>query len=305
MVELTLRLNSLTYLTFNNQSACVVNIHIPIYTVEIVDLVVFYTTYTFSASVDISTALSMGEILLFTYVILMVGFYTSAGIPINSIHSDNRNLKYKQLTANYGEEIIALKNEMVSLRQRVAKLEREVNSSRNGEITTKENVNGIKEIGHILNKRAVRRRRIRRPEVAFQASLTTESATFNLFDTIIFNNVITNINRAYNKHTGVFTAPVSGTYTFSTNIVAEKGHYIEASIKVNERVTVSAISDHRIPRNGEYFTTWDQGNAVAILSLNRGDKVSVSVQWPQGSHVIHGVGKSSFSGYLLRSHEHR
>ncbi|XP_045191071.2 cerebellin-2-like [Mercenaria mercenaria] len=244
------------------------------------------------------------RLLLFTgIIIIIICINISKGIPIESINIDKGDLKFKQLTFNYVEEIGALKNEMVLLRERVTKLEREVNrSGTNGQITT-ETADGIKDTHHILNKRAVRRRRIRRPEVAFQASLTTESATFNLYDTIIFNNVLTNINRAYNKHSGVFTAPVSGTYTFNTNIVAEKGHYIEASIKVNDIVTVSAISDHRIPRNRDYFTTWDQGNAVAILRLKRGDKVSVSVQWPQGSHVIHGFGKSSFSGYLLRSHE--
>lgn len=123
-----------------------------------------------------------------------------------------------------------------------------------------------------------------------------------MLDTIIFNNVITNIANAYNRHTGVFTAPISGTYTFNTNIVAEIGHYVEASIVRNNVVTVSAISDHRIPYDGDRFTTWDQGNAVAILKLEKGDKVSVTLQWPHGSHVIHGIGKSGFSGYLLKAH---
>ena len=138
-------------------------------------------------------------------------------------------------------------------------------------------------------------------EVAFQATLTKVSATFKILETIIFNNVITNIGSAYNRRTGVFTAPLAGTYMFNTNIVSEKGFYVEASIVRNGNVIVSAISDHRIPKDG--ISTWDQGNAAAILRLKKGDKVSVTLQWPQGRHSIHGVGKSSFSGYLLRSHK--
>ncbi|XP_045191103.2 EMILIN-2-like [Mercenaria mercenaria] len=228
-------------------------------------------------------------------------FKISTGIPLNDLkHTDKDDLT--EVTNGYAEAA-ALREEIATLKERMTMLESKCASQKREFITTEANLEGIKN-NHILRRRAVTRR-IWRPEVAFQASLTTESATFKLYDTINFNKVITNIGRAYNKRTGIFTAPISGTYTFNTNIVSEKGHYVEASIKVNDMVTVSAISDHRMSRDGKHFTTWDQGNAVAILRLNRGDKVSVSVQWPQGSHVIHGVGKSNFSGYLLRSHGRR
>ncbi|XP_045191083.1 EMILIN-2-like [Mercenaria mercenaria] len=238
--------------------------------------------------------------LLFNCVLFLICLKCLSGVPINS-----RNSKFNKFATDYAHGIATLKKEITFLKERVAQLETKVDSSGNGFSSSSEDYENSKDTHRIINKRAVFRRRFRRREVAFQASLTTESAAFELYDTIIFNNVITNIGHAYNKHTGIFTAPVSGTYTFNTNIVSEKGHYVEASIKVNDIVTVSAISDHRISRDGGYFTTWDQGNAVAILQLNRGDKVAVSVQWPQGNHVIHGVGKSSFSGYLVRSHEHR
>ncbi|XP_045191012.2 EMILIN-2-like isoform X2 [Mercenaria mercenaria] len=236
--------------------------------------------------------------------ILLICLMSLNGNQVNCSTLDIEGLQFNKVHQNYELEIAALKSEMAFLQDRVTQLEKNVDSSGTG-VLIEDRTGGTKCTNHILKKRAVRRRRIRRPEVAFQASLTKESATFQLYDTIVFNSVITNIGRAYNKHTGIFTAPVSGTYTFNTNIVSEKGHYVEASIKVNDIVTVSAISDHIISPDGEYVATWDQGNAVAILRLNRGDKVSVSVQWPQGNHVIHGVGKSSFSGCLLRSHERR
>lgn len=148
------------------------------------------------------------------------------------------------------------------------------------------------------------RRRRYIPVVAFQAILTTQYATVYLHDAIVFNEVITDIGTAYNKHTGIFTTPFAGIYVFHTNIVSERGYYIEASIQVNDKATVSAISDHRVFSNRHYFDNWDQGSAAAVLALKKGDKVCVSVQWPQGSHDVHGVGKSSFSGYLLRLQKH-
>jgi hypothetical protein len=92
---------------------------------------------------------------------------------------------------------------------------------------------------------------------------------------------------------------------FNTNIVAGVGHYVEASIKVNDRVIVSAISDHRVSDDKNSLAVWDQGNASSIIRLKKGDKVVVSIQWPQKNIVIHGMGKSSFSGYLLRAYNLR
>ena len=123
-----------------------------------------------------------------------------------------------------------------------------------------------------------------------------------MLDNINFDNVITNIGNAYNKQTGVFTAPITGSYMFNTNVVAGTGHYVEASIEVNDNVIVTAVSDHRVQADSNQLAAWDQGNAAAILRLKQGDKVAVSIQWPQEKIVIHGLGKSSFSGYLLRAY---
>ncbi|XP_060572327.1 complement C1q-like protein 4 [Ruditapes philippinarum] len=237
----------------------------------------------------------------FVSVVIFLSLHLSRATPLGHVLSkDNGKIFFKRTLVNYQDEITSLKNNIAALEERVTKLE--TGKASHVMLSNQfENISsGIIE-NHKISKRAIfRRRKIFRPEVAFHATLTKPSATVKMLENIVFNNVITNIGHAYNHHTGAFTAPTHGTYTFNTNIVAERGHYIEASIVRNGEVAVSAISDHRFSHDGKHFTTWDQGNAVAILRLNKGDKVAVTLQWPEGSHAIHGRGKSSFSGYLLR-----
>ncbi|XP_060572326.1 complement C1q-like protein 4 [Ruditapes philippinarum] len=237
----------------------------------------------------------------FFSVVIYLMLHLSKGTHLGHVKSkDNGKMFFKTILVNYQDEITSLKNNIAALEERVTKLEESEKSSHVMLSNQVEKTGSGIDTDHKISKRAIFRRRIRKPEVAFHATLTKPSATVKMLETIVFNNVITNIGHAYNHHTGVFTAPIHGTYTFNTDIVAERGHYIEASIVRNGEVAVSAISDHRFSQDGKHFTTWDQGNAVAILRLNKGDKVAVTLQWPEGSHAIHGRGKSSFSGYLLR-----
>ena len=112
-----------------------------------------------------------------------------------------------------------------------------------------------------------------------------------------FDRIITNIGNAFSIETGTFECKIPGTYMFDLNLVSDVGSYVEASIKVNGMSEVTSISDHRDRRSG-----WDQGSAVAILILRKGDVVSVSIDWPIEPQTLRGEGKTAFSGYLLRRH---
>ena len=141
----------------------------------------------------------------------------------------------------------------------------------------------------------IRWRRVRTPEIGFLVSLATDQLPVKRNDVLKFDHVITNIGNAFDRESGKFVCRIPGTYMFYFNLVSEIESYIEASIKVNGITQVTAVSNHRI-------TTGDQGSAVAILILRRGDVVAVNIDWPVEQQIVHGEGKTTFSGYLLQRH---
>ncbi|XP_070174320.1 uncharacterized protein [Littorina saxatilis] len=56
--------------------------------------------------------------------------------------------------------------------------------------------------------------------VAFHAHHSSDPFNVASQGTIVYNVVTTNIGNAYNRNSGYFTAPVSGTYVFFTNCMA-------------------------------------------------------------------------------------
>ncbi|WAR31326.1 C1QL4-like protein, partial [Mya arenaria] len=108
--------------------------------------------------------------------------------------------------------------------------------------------------------------------VAFFATLSSSFTTSPSDQTLVFNNVVTDVSAGYNPGTGAFTAPVDGLYVFS------------ASVMVN--LSTSATSAHiRIKKNGSqvvYFIVNDSDgdyetvSSTAILSLQVGDTVMMT-----------------------------
>ena len=137
----------------------------------------------------------------------------------------------------------------------------------------------------------------RRPEIGFLVSLSRHQLPVEKDGVVMFDHVITNIGNAFSIETGTFECRIPGTYMFDLNLVSDVGSYVEASIKLNGISEVTSVSDHRNRSSG-----WDQGSAVAILILRKGDVVSVSIDWPIEPQTLRGEGKTTFSGYLLRRH---
>ncbi|KAM4536935.1 uncharacterized protein PAE49_021356 isoform 1-T2 [Odontesthes bonariensis] len=130
-------------------------------------------------------------------------------------------------------------------------------------------------------------------KVAFSASIVASSRTFTGPRTagtpsvLIFDKVFTNIGKAYNKITGIFTAPVKGVYQFTFMTF---GH------------TSSYSSGARLLKNGcTQVSTWessgpdpsDTTSNTVILELNVNDDVNI-VLW-QGGKIYTSV----FSGFLI------
>ncbi|XP_060077127.1 complement C1q-like protein 2 [Ylistrum balloti] len=107
---------------------------------------------------------------------------------------------------------------------------------------------------------------------------------------IEFDNVITNVGGGYDPRHGHFTASVAGVYSFTSTVllVSAVDHQFHISI-VKNGVDVGYLFS---------ATNFDKGTRTCVLSLNVGDMVWVR-NFINNSPTIHGVGYSTFSGFLI------
>ncbi|XP_056225958.1 complement C1q-like protein 3 [Seriola aureovittata] len=113
-----------------------------------------------------------------------------------------------------------------------------------------------------------------------------------------YNTVITNIGDAYDKCTGVFTAPIAGVYYFTFFYHAGGEHESKLILHKNKEPVVMT-SDHKEKVTRCTSETADNGGNAVFLKLEKGDKVCVHL--PAGSHVFASEGHTTFSGFLVNS----
>ncbi|XP_038588416.1 complement C1q-like protein 4 [Micropterus salmoides] len=121
------------------------------------------------------------------------------------------------------------------------------------------------------------------------ADLGATYGPFETTKTLVFNKTVTNIGKAYNAPSGIFTAPVEGLYYFTFFYCAGE-HKSGLSLMKNDETVVATYNTTGSDRGD------NSGNA-AFLKLEVGDQVYVSLP---GGYRVWGAGKTtSFSGFLV------
>ncbi|XP_053381665.1 cerebellin-2-like [Mercenaria mercenaria] len=131
--------------------------------------------------------------------------------------------------------------------------------------------------------------------VAFSATLDQLNVEhIGVHQNIVFSDVITNIGNGYNNHHGLFVAPVSGLYMFSTTILSGQNADFAVAIEINGSDVVRMFERGTDNRHGSATQT-------VIVQLQKGDDVAVQSLSPD--HTYWGDKYSSFSGVLLQELE--
>ena len=107
-----------------------------------------------------------------------------------------------------------------------------------------------------------------------------------------FDTVITNVGQGYDTHTGIFTAPVPGTYLFFLNLMSSNDHgSIWAAIDKHGEMIGSVWAGG----SGDHD---DQGSSLVTTHMNAGDQVWVRQN--AGSSAVQGAFWTVFSGSLIQ-----
>nr|QBA18401.1 type 2 C1q domain-containing protein 12 [Littorina littorea] len=111
--------------------------------------------------------------------------------------------------------------------------------------------------------------------------------------TLKFNRVLTNAGNDYNRYTGIFTAPVSGLYSFHLHYMGGKNNGgTELAIRKGTTILATAYAA------GNNKDAQDQGSCTAVAQLVRGDQISVKFYY--GISEVWGSPLTSFSGFLVQ-----
>jgi hypothetical protein len=127
---------------------------------------------------------------------------------------------------------------------------------------------------------------------SFFATKDNGSVTVNN-SVIIFNNVRHNIGSHYNNSTGVFSAPIDGTYLFNFCLISGSTSLVEGEIQIN---------GNRILNQRNYSGSSGTQNGIGagmVFQLSANDSVRVMLL---GSSSIYGAGDGyydTFSGCLI------
>nr|KAG5710429.1 hypothetical protein BaRGS_022247 [Batillaria attramentaria] len=131
-------------------------------------------------------------------------------------------------------------------------------------------------------------------KVAFNVRLDTSSVgrEFTGTETLLFDAVDLNLGNGYDKHTGIFTAPVAGVYEFTFKITHTPPGALHVELVKNGREVAEAEGSGDDPKYP------DRASSTVVLQLKVGDEMWVRRMAGDSTH-IQGSFRTSFAGILV------
>ncbi|XP_052678302.1 heavy metal-binding protein HIP-like [Crassostrea angulata] len=115
--------------------------------------------------------------------------------------------------------------------------------------------------------------------IAFQSTLTKHLVNLKSHETVIFEKVSLNEGKAYDKTSGIFTAPSDGIYSFTWTTLTKTGKTFITDIVRNGEMIIRNFSDGR-GRDGYAMST-----SHANIKMKKGDKVWIRAHGTWGQYA--------------------
>ncbi|XP_050966117.1 cerebellin-2-like isoform X1 [Labeo rohita] len=140
-------------------------------------------------------------------------------------------------------------------------------------------------------------RELKRAKIAFSATLSAswDSVYFGPHEeatTLVYENVFTNIGNAYDKNTGIFTAPVKGVYFFNYVVFNAGEKPTGVKLLKNGNLVLAALDN--APGQDTEDTT---SNSVSLI-LEQGDQIKLQLLESRRIYTD-AWRRNTFSGHLL------
>ncbi|XP_061187363.1 complement C1q-like protein 3 [Saccostrea echinata] len=128
----------------------------------------------------------------------------------------------------------------------------------------------------------------REPVVAFTAKLSKDT-TVRGHGIVKYDSVITNIGRAYNPKSGIFTAPYDGLYTITGTLMSLPSNSVHLRINKNgQKMSLLYSASKTYPQSGQ----------TLHLLLNKGDRIWIQNANPQTAK-LHDHGSYNLFSVIL------